>query len=121
MMGFIWFWLVAVMIVGYVVLDGFDLGVGGRAAGGCLGAARVEPYGAQPGRLGAGDIVGPGVTDHHRIARRQGHAGVAGTQQGGAEEDLVGLPRADVPGADDAVHQTVQSNPVERREDVPFA
>jgi len=27
-MGFIWFWLVAVMIVGYVVLDGFDLGVG---------------------------------------------------------------------------------------------
>jgi len=27
MMGFIWFWLVAVMIVGYVVLDGFDLGV----------------------------------------------------------------------------------------------
>ncbi|HEU5350268.1 MAG TPA: cytochrome d ubiquinol oxidase subunit II [Terracidiphilus sp.] len=28
MLGFIWFWLVAVMIVGYVVLDGFDLGVG---------------------------------------------------------------------------------------------
>ncbi len=28
MMGFIWFWLVAVMIVGYVVFDGFDLGVG---------------------------------------------------------------------------------------------
>jgi cytochrome bd ubiquinol oxidase subunit II len=28
MMGFIWFWLVGVMIVGYVVLDGFDLGVG---------------------------------------------------------------------------------------------
>jgi cytochrome d ubiquinol oxidase subunit II len=28
MMGFIWFWLVAVMFVGYVVLDGFDLGVG---------------------------------------------------------------------------------------------
>ncbi len=28
MMGTIWFWLVAVMIVGYVVLDGFDLGVG---------------------------------------------------------------------------------------------
>ncbi len=28
MMGFIWFWLVAVTIVGYVVLDGFDLGVG---------------------------------------------------------------------------------------------
>jgi cytochrome d ubiquinol oxidase subunit II len=27
-MGFTWFWLVAVMIVGYVVLDGFDLGVG---------------------------------------------------------------------------------------------
>ena len=27
-MGLIWFWLVAVMIVGYVVLDGFDLGVG---------------------------------------------------------------------------------------------
>ena len=27
-MGFIWFWLVAVMIVGFVVLDGFDLGVG---------------------------------------------------------------------------------------------
>jgi cytochrome bd ubiquinol oxidase subunit II len=27
-MGFIWFWLVAVMLVGYVVLDGFDLGVG---------------------------------------------------------------------------------------------
>jgi cytochrome d ubiquinol oxidase subunit II len=27
-MGFIWFWLVAVMIVGYVVLDGFDIGVG---------------------------------------------------------------------------------------------
>jgi cytochrome d ubiquinol oxidase subunit II len=28
MMGFIWFWLVAITIVGYVVLDGFDLGVG---------------------------------------------------------------------------------------------
>jgi len=28
MMGFIWFWLVALMIVVYVVLDGFDLGVG---------------------------------------------------------------------------------------------
>src|ERR1700677_181324 len=28
MMAFIWFWLVAIMIVGYVVLDGFDLGVG---------------------------------------------------------------------------------------------
>ena len=27
-MGFLWFWLVAVMLVGYVVLDGFDLGVG---------------------------------------------------------------------------------------------
>jgi cytochrome bd ubiquinol oxidase subunit II len=27
-MGFVWFWLIAVMIVGYVVLDGFDLGVG---------------------------------------------------------------------------------------------
>ncbi len=27
-MGVVWFWLVAVMIVGYVVLDGFDLGVG---------------------------------------------------------------------------------------------
>jgi cytochrome d ubiquinol oxidase subunit II len=28
MMDFVWFWLVAIMIVGYVVLDGFDLGVG---------------------------------------------------------------------------------------------
>jgi cytochrome bd ubiquinol oxidase subunit II len=28
MLPFIWFWLVAIMIVGYVVLDGFDLGVG---------------------------------------------------------------------------------------------
>lgn len=28
MIGFIWFWIVAVMIVGYVVLDGFDLGIG---------------------------------------------------------------------------------------------
>jgi cytochrome d ubiquinol oxidase subunit II len=28
MMGFIWFWLVAIMLVAYVVLDGFDLGVG---------------------------------------------------------------------------------------------
>ncbi len=28
MMGLLWFWLIAVMIVGYVVLDGFDLGVG---------------------------------------------------------------------------------------------
>ena len=27
-MGFLWFWLIAVMLVGYVVLDGFDLGVG---------------------------------------------------------------------------------------------
>src|SRR5579884_2346911 len=27
-MGFIWFWLVAVMIVAFVVLDGFDIGVG---------------------------------------------------------------------------------------------
>jgi cytochrome d ubiquinol oxidase subunit II len=28
MMGFIWFWIVAVMLAAYVVLDGFDLGVG---------------------------------------------------------------------------------------------
>jgi cytochrome bd ubiquinol oxidase subunit II len=28
MMGFIWFWLVAIMLVAYVALDGFDLGVG---------------------------------------------------------------------------------------------
>jgi len=28
MMAFTWFWLVALMIVAYVVLDGFDLGVG---------------------------------------------------------------------------------------------
>ena len=27
-MGFIWFWIVAVMLVAYVLLDGFDLGVG---------------------------------------------------------------------------------------------
>jgi len=27
-MGFIWFWLVAVMMVAYVVFDGFDIGVG---------------------------------------------------------------------------------------------
>ncbi len=27
-MGFVWFWLVALMLVVYVVLDGFDLGVG---------------------------------------------------------------------------------------------
>src|SRR5437773_10771048 len=27
-MGFLWFWLVAIMLVAYVVLDGFDLGVG---------------------------------------------------------------------------------------------
>ncbi len=27
-MGFIWFWIVAVMIAAYVVLDGFDLGAG---------------------------------------------------------------------------------------------
>src|SRR5579859_7513128 len=27
-MGFIWFWLVAIMIVAYVLLDGFDLGIG---------------------------------------------------------------------------------------------
>jgi cytochrome bd ubiquinol oxidase subunit II len=27
-MGFIWFWLVAIMLVAYVVFDGFDLGVG---------------------------------------------------------------------------------------------
>src|SRR5947199_7760738 len=27
-MGFIWFWLVAVMLVAYVLFDGFDLGVG---------------------------------------------------------------------------------------------
>lgn len=27
-MGFIWFWMVALMIVAYVVLDGFDLGLG---------------------------------------------------------------------------------------------
>jgi cytochrome bd ubiquinol oxidase subunit II len=28
MMGFIWFWFVAAMLAAYVVLDGFDLGVG---------------------------------------------------------------------------------------------
>jgi len=28
MMGFIWFWIVAVMIAAYVVFDGFDLGAG---------------------------------------------------------------------------------------------
>jgi cytochrome d ubiquinol oxidase subunit II len=27
-MGFIWFWIVAVMVVAYVVFDGFDIGVG---------------------------------------------------------------------------------------------
>jgi cytochrome bd ubiquinol oxidase subunit II len=27
-MGFLWFWIVAVMLVAYVLLDGFDLGVG---------------------------------------------------------------------------------------------
>src|ERR1700732_5295434 len=27
-MGFIWFWIVAAMLTAYVVLDGFDLGVG---------------------------------------------------------------------------------------------
>jgi cytochrome bd ubiquinol oxidase subunit II len=27
-MGFVWYWLVALMLVAYVVLDGFDLGVG---------------------------------------------------------------------------------------------
>src|SRR6476661_6486866 len=27
-MGFIWFWIVAVMIVAYVVFDGFDIGFG---------------------------------------------------------------------------------------------
>jgi len=27
-MGVIWFWIVAAMLVAYVVLDGFDLGVG---------------------------------------------------------------------------------------------
>ncbi len=27
-MGFIWFWIVALMLVAYVILDGFDLGVG---------------------------------------------------------------------------------------------
>src|SRR5215469_13635919 len=27
-MGFIWFWVVAVMIVAYVIFDGFDVGVG---------------------------------------------------------------------------------------------
>ena len=27
-MGFIWFWVVAIMLAAYVVLDGFDLGVG---------------------------------------------------------------------------------------------
>ena len=27
-MGLIWFCLVAIMMVGYVILDGFDLGVG---------------------------------------------------------------------------------------------
>ncbi len=39
MMGLIWFWLVAVMIVAYVVLDGFDLGVGALL----LILARNEP------------------------------------------------------------------------------
>jgi cytochrome d ubiquinol oxidase subunit II len=28
MLGFVWFWMVALMLVAYVVLDGFDLGVG---------------------------------------------------------------------------------------------
>src|ERR1700736_3748025 len=27
-MGVVWFWIVATMLVAYVVLDGFDLGVG---------------------------------------------------------------------------------------------
>jgi cytochrome d ubiquinol oxidase subunit II len=38
-MGFVWFWLVAATIVGYVVLDGFDLGVGVLH----LFLARTEP------------------------------------------------------------------------------
>ena len=27
-MGFIWFWLVAAMLIAYVIFDGFDIGVG---------------------------------------------------------------------------------------------
>jgi cytochrome d ubiquinol oxidase subunit II len=27
-MGALWFWIVALMLAAYVVLDGFDLGVG---------------------------------------------------------------------------------------------
>ena len=46
-MGFLWFWLVAVMIVGYVVLDGFDLGVGVLH----LFLARNEADRARPARL----------------------------------------------------------------------
>ncbi len=38
-MGFIWFWIVAVMLAAYVVLDGFDLGVGMHP----LFSARREP------------------------------------------------------------------------------
>ncbi len=39
-MGFIWFWIVAVMIAAYVVLDGFDLGVGILSL--CLGRAEAD-------------------------------------------------------------------------------
>jgi cytochrome d ubiquinol oxidase subunit II len=39
MLGFIWFWLVAIMIAAYVILDGFDLGVGALL----LFLARSEP------------------------------------------------------------------------------
>ncbi len=39
-MGFIWFWIVAVMIAAYVVLDGFDLGVGILSA--CLGRSEDD-------------------------------------------------------------------------------
>ena len=53
-MGIIWFCLVAVMIAGYVVLDGFDIGVGvlhllARAQR--RGTARADPvYRARLGR-----------------------------------------------------------------------
>jgi cytochrome d oxidase subunit CydB len=57
MMGFIWFWLVAVMIVGYVVLDGFDLGVGVLAHLSCPHRSGAPSYPASIGPVWDGNEV----------------------------------------------------------------
>ena len=85
-MGFVWFWIVAVMIVAYVIFDGFDIGIGQHLF--------VRPVG-----LGNAQLL-RGVLRAGAVARRdRGHFALLAQQHpryhavdgdfGGAEHSIV--------------------------------